>query len=89
MFDYESPPIPFISRPNVEVEQKIDQILSQLQSSLPVLNVRGSTYLVGIYKFDIKMERGRVVIKNTEGKSVDFEGYIAQNQNYIQQMLVL
>lgn len=39
-------------------------ILNELQSSIPVINVRANIYLVGIYKFEVQLEQDQVVIKN-------------------------
>ena len=79
MFDFNKGPIPFNCRPKIQIDEKIKLILDELNSKIPVINVRGSTYLIGIYKFSCKLEDEQVVIKNQQGKEITFRDYVMKN----------
>jgi hypothetical protein len=89
MFDSSEGPMPFKCRPKMLIDEKIKQILDELKSTIPVVNVRGSTYLIGIYKFSCKLQGEQVVIKNQQGREVTFRDYVTQNDSFIKQMLVI
>ena len=58
------PPIPFQCRPRIQIDTHINEVLNRLRTTIPVMNVRGSTYLIGLYKFSCSLNDNQVLIKN-------------------------
>lgn len=76
------PPIPFKCRPRIQIDAQISEALNRLRTTIPVMNVRGSTYLIGIYKFSCSLHGDQVLIKNQQGQSEIVE-YLEKNQNFM------
>lgn len=77
------PPIPFKCRPNMLIDQMIEKILLKSKSTIPVINVRAATYLIGIYKFSCALRDDEVIIKNQQGREIELKEYLKQNEHFI------
>lgn len=70
--------MPFKCRSRIQIDVQINEVLNRLRTTIPVINVRGSTYLIGIYKFSCSLSGDQVLIKNQQGQS-EIEQYLEKN----------
>lgn len=63
------PPVEFKSRPTHKLDAAISEVLVRSGSTIPIVNVGGPIYLIGIYKFSCSLRDGQVIIQNEQGES--------------------
>lgn len=81
-------PIKFNCRKEIKVETEIKMMIDQLNITIPIIHIKGSLYLVGIYKIHLE-QKADYVIAQVGGGYQKFEPYIIKNHKSIERQLII